>query len=337
MLHYSAREIIAEINDIKGLKIISKKPFVKTFPFLSEKRHFKKIYEDFKPDITHTGYVWQVGILASNIDVHPHLSMVWGSDILTEPDKRWFYKILVKKVLLQADHIQCDAEVVKKKIISDYLIKAEKITVFPWGIDLNIFKPLNKSGCRNNLKLDQNKFIIIYNRFLEPIYGVMDLLEGFKRFCTNKNDVSLIMLSDGSLKKQVIRFISDNNLESKIHLNGRVNNSELPIFLNASDIYISTSQSDGSSLSMLEAMACGTPMVLTDMPAIREWVSENDAILIPRNNPELVNSALEKYYNDRQLMKEYGQISMKIASERANWDLNYAKLTEIYSNIIVNR
>jgi glycosyltransferase involved in cell wall biosynthesis len=145
------------------------------------------------------------------------------------------------------------------------------------------------------------------------------------------------MLSDGSLKKQVIRFISDNNLESKIHLNGRVNNSELPIFLNASDIYISTSQSDGSSLSMLEAMACGTPMVLTDMPAIREWVSENDAILIPRNNPELVNSALEKYYNDRQLMKEYGQISMKIASERANWDLNYAKLTEIYSNIIVNR
>ena len=82
---------------------------------VSEVPHLKKIYNDFKPDIVHTGYVWQVGILASMLNLHPHLSMPWGSDILVEPDKYFFLKAFVKKVMIQCYHVQCDAEFVKQK------------------------------------------------------------------------------------------------------------------------------------------------------------------------------------------------------------------------------
>src|SRR5689334_8284735 len=86
-LHYAANEIIDEIDKLGRLQIISKKPAFKSMPLLSEGRHFKKVLKEFQPDIVHTGYVWQVGILAANSGVRPHLSMPWGSDILLEPDK----------------------------------------------------------------------------------------------------------------------------------------------------------------------------------------------------------------------------------------------------------
>ncbi|MGA2669331.1 MAG: glycosyltransferase family 4 protein [Ignavibacteria bacterium] len=334
LLHYSAREIINEIRSLKELKIVTKRPLIHSFPYLSERRHFKQIYKDFKPDITHTGYVWQVGILASNANVHPHLSMVWGSDVLTEPDKNWYFKRLVRKVMLQADHIQCDAEFVKKKIISDYSVLDKKITVFPWGINLNKFRLMDKNSCRSNLKLNPDKFIIIYDRFLEPVYGVKDLLEGFKLFCENKNDIQLIMVSVGSLKKYVKRFITENNLESKIRLMERVANAELPVLLNASDVYISTALSDGTSLSLLEAMACGKPVIVTDIPSIREWVHEENGIVVPIKDHIKLRSALETYYNNRELIVEHGKNNIKVASNYFNWDLNYIRLKELYLKIL---
>jgi len=334
LLHYSARNIIDEIRGIKGLKIISKRPFINSFPYLSERKHFRKIYCDFNPDITHTGYVWQVGILASQANVHPHLSMVWGSDTLIEPDKNWYLKKLVRKVVLQADHIQCDAEFVKKKILSDYKIAEDKITVFPWGIDLNLFKPSDKVLCRKQFNFESDKFIVIFNRYLEPVYGVKDLLEGFKLFSKHKTDVLLLILSDGSLRDMVTGFISENELKNKIQVIGRVANSEIPALLNASDVYISTSLSDGSSLSLLEAMACGKALILSDVPAIKEWADEQNSLIIPRNNPQGISEALEEYYKNRSLIKTHGLNNLKIAPERADWDKNYLKLREIYDNLL---
>ncbi len=335
LLYYSGNKLINEITSLGGLKIISKKPWPKsTFPYISEKRHFKKIYDDFKPDIVHTGYVWQVGILASHYNIHPHLSMVWGSDILFEPDNNWYLKRLVTKVINQCDHIQCDAEYVKKKMIKDYNIRDDKVTVFPWGIDLSLFKKEDKQECRKKLNLPQNKFIVLFDRNLEHVYGLEYMLEGFKKFSMNKDDVIFLIVSTGSLEKEVKKFISKNSLNEKILVTGRVPNNELPHFLNASDVYISTSLSDGSSLALLEAMACGLGLIVSDVPAIKEWVSEENGIITPQKNPQKVSEALEKYFSNRNLIEQHGSKSISIASERADWDKNYPKLKAIYNMML---
>ncbi|RPI15748.1 MAG: glycosyltransferase family 1 protein [Ignavibacteriae bacterium] len=334
LLHYASDTLIDEIKNINGLKIISKNPAVKSFPFLSERSHFKKVYNDFKPDIVHSGYVWQVGILASNLNVHPHLSMPWGSDILVEPDKSILKRMLVKKVINQCDHLQCDAEFVKKKMIDDYKIPADKVTVFPWGIDLNLFKPSGKQVSRKELGLDDNLFIVVFNRHLTSIYGVSDLMEGFKLFSTGKDDVKLLMVSGGPQRIETQKFINDNNLNSKITITGRVPNAKLPVYLNASDIYISTSLSDGTSLSLLEAMAMGLGIIVTDVPAIREWINNDNGIIVPINKSQEIAKALESYYLNRQLIAEHGTLNKEIAKERADWDKNYLKLKEIFDKIV---
>jgi len=334
LLHYAADEIIDEIRSLPGLKIISKKPLIKSFPLLTEYWHFKRICNNFKPDIIHTGYVWQVGILAALHKAKHHLSMVWGSDVLTEPDRSILKKMLVRKVMQQAEHIQCDAEVVKQKIISDYSTDSGKITVFPWGIDLSVFKPIDKKKCREQLSIPSDRFVIVFNRYLEQVYGVDYLLEGYRMFCRNKDNVLLLLITSGSLRTSVISFISNHGLEDKVRLISMVPNRELPEFLNASDVYISTSLSDGTSLSLLEAMACGLGLVVTDVPAIKEWVSGENGILISRKNSEEVCNALETYYNNRDLIMMHGKISILEAQKRADWDKNYLKLRDIYTRIL---
>lgn len=334
LLHYASRKLIDEIKKIKGLKIISKRPLLRPFPLLSEFFHFRKVYNDFKPDIVHTGYVWQTGILASLLNVQPHLSMPWGSDILVQPDKSIVKKMIVRKVMNQCDHVQCDAEAVKRKIINDYGIDKNKITVFARGIDLSIFKPMDRYLCRKKIGLGENLFIIIFNRHLLPIYGVEDLLEGYKLFCKDKNDVLLLMVSDGMLKNTVVKFINENALTAKILLTERVYNQDMPVYLNAADVYISTSLSDGSSLSFLEAMATGHGIVATDVPAILDWASFDNALIIKRKNPENISNALETYYNNRDLITKHGTINRQIAADRADWNKNYRKLKEIYKLMI---
>lgn len=333
-LHYAANEIINEIDSLEHLRIISKKPAFKSFPLASELMHFNTVVKEFRPDLVHSGYIWQVGILAAIADFHPHLSMAWGSDILTEPDKSWVIHKLVKKVLNQSDHVQCDAEFVKKKIINDFKLPPEKITVFPWGIELGIFAKRDKQSAREKLKIDSKKFVLIYNRHLEPVYGVNYLLEAFKAFSEGKDDVMLLILSDGSMKNTVLKYITENNLEAKVRMLGRIINKELPDFLNASDVYISPALSDGTSLSLLEAMASGTGLVVTDVPAIKEWVTGDNGIMVKKENPGEIVQALEKYYHNRDMIDKHGSINTGIAKERADWDKNYLKLKEIYNKLL---
>lgn len=333
MLHYAADKLIEEIKNIPGLRIISKKPMRKSFPLLSEFRHFKKIVKNFKPSIIHSGYVWQVGILPAIHNLHPHLSMVWGSDILIEPYKNLLIKKIVSRVMKQCDHIQCDAEFVKQRILNDYRVGSEKVTVFPWGIELDVFHQTNKTEARKKLNLDENKFIIIFNRNLEPVYGVNYMLDGFKKFSENNENAVLIIVSDGSLRNDVMKYISLNKLQYKVKLTGKVKNTEMADYLNAADVYISPSLSDGSSLSLLEAMACGLGIIVSDVPAIKEWISDQNGIIIPRASSEAVCTALMKYYVYKHLIELHGQKNIKIAKERADWNKNYLKLKEIYDKI----
>jgi len=332
-LHYAANEIIDEIDKIDNLQIISKKPAFRSLPLISEGGHFKRILKEFRPDIIHTGYVWQAGILASYADAHPHLSMPWGSDILLEPDKSYFLKKLVRKVMTTCDHVQCDAEFVKQKIISDYGLHADKITVFPWGIDLEMFTETDRSTARGALNLPEDKFIVIFNRYFESVYGVNYLLEAYNNFSKGKTDTLLLMLSEGSMKVSVLKYITENNLEDKITIIGRIPNKELPVFLNSADVYVSPSLSDGASLSLLEAMACGLGLIVSDVPSIKEWVNEENGIIVKKENPGELASALEKYYANRELILKHGKVSRETASKRADWDKNYLKLKEIYTKL----
>jgi glycosyltransferase involved in cell wall biosynthesis len=109
----------------------------------------------------------------------------------------------------------------------------------------------------------------------------------------------------------------------------------MAMYLNAADIYISTSLSDGTSCSLLEAMACRLPVVVTDLPAIREWVKDDvNGYLVPSENSAALAERIVTLLGNEPLRDQMGTRNLVIAQERADWERNFSILEEIYRGLV---
>lgn len=297
--------------------------------------HFflKKILRKVKPDVLHGGWVQKYGFLCALTNYHPFLLMPWGSDILIDPKKSSLIKSITKFTIKRADWIACDAEYVKHRIIEMGGYPSDKITVFPWGIDRKKFNPSVRSEIRSKLGWEDKK-ILIMTRPFKPIYGIEYFLQALPKIIKKRLDIRIILCGDGPLRSKLEGYVKKHKLEDYVHFAGFVENDELPKYYNAADVYVSTSLSDGTSLCLLEALACGLPVVVSDLPTNREWVTDGvGGLLVPKRNPKQIASATDSLLKDRTARKKMGKTNVKIAKRRADWNKNFKKLEEIYQTI----
>ncbi len=329
-------------KDIPGLKKVIHKPLVPSFlPFSIYFNYFpfgflhlKYSIWKYKPDILHAGWVQHYGFISALSGFHPYVIIPWGSDILIEPHKSILHRLLTKYSLNRADMISCDAEFVKDEIVRLSGYPEEKIVVFPQGIDQKKFN-INVDGREIREKLGwMDKKILIMARTFKPVYGIEFFLQAMTEVIKKIPDVRVLMCGDGPLRDKFNEFVAKNSLSEYIHFPGNVKNDDLPKYYNAADIYVSSSLSDGTSLALLESMACGLPSVVTDVPAILEWVKDGEnGFIVPRKNSKVLAEKLIELLNDDDMRKEFGRKNLMIAKERANWDDNFMKLVYIYDKL----
>jgi glycosyltransferase involved in cell wall biosynthesis len=117
----------------------------------------------------------------------------------------------------------------------------------------------------------------------------------------------------------------------RVHFPGQVRQAQLPQYYRAADLYVSASHSDGTSISLLEAMACGRPVLVSDIPGNREWVEPNvNGWLFPEGDVNALARAILHAVEARDRLSEMGKVARKLAQQRANWERNFPKLLEAY-------
>jgi glycosyltransferase involved in cell wall biosynthesis len=134
-------------------------------------------------------------------------------------------------------------------------------------------------------------------------------------------------------------MIEQNGLRDRVHLGGQVSQTDLPRFYQAADLYLSASQSDGSSISLLEALASGLPALVSDIPGNREWVQPGEqGWLFPAGDPDALAQGLLRAailsVDDPQIMARMRAASRRLAEERADWSKNAPKLIETYRKVL---
>mgnify|MGYP001281455487 CR=1 FL=1 len=297
--------------------------------------HLNAIIKKTKPDILHGGYVPISGFLCSLINFHPFLLMPWGSDILIFPDKTFLHKLLISFIIKRSDSIVCDAEVVRKKIIEIDSNQINKdIVLFPWGINLDMFNSQKKSSIREKFDLD-DKFVIICTRNHESIYGIDILLESLNDLIKIDKRIYLFLLGSGSLTSNYKKYIESNSLLDNVNMPGRIRNSELPLYLTSSDIYVSSSYSDGTSICLLEAMACQLSVVVSNISSNCEWVKNGiNGYLFEKGSSSDLTEKIKLLMQNKELRKKQASYNMQIAKEKADWNVNFKKLERVYSSMI---
>lgn len=304
--------------------------------FLSPLRayHLTKVIRDIHPHILHAVWVPDCGLIGALSRFHPLLLMPMASDILFFPKRfmnRWITKFIIKK----AEMITCDCEIVKNKVIKLTNYPEDDIVVFPRGIDLNLFYPDYelRRQTREILGLGDKKVIIMTRNF-ESIYGIEYFIKSLPSIIRKIPDTTILFIGSGSLRGKFEKLIYEEGIDDNVQFLGLILNSEIPRYLNASDIYVSSSLSDGSSVSLLEAMGCSLPVVVTDVPSNFEWVQDRiNGFIVPKKDPESLAEKIIFLLQNEEKAKEMGRRNLEIARERADWNKNFKKLEDIYDRL----
>jgi glycosyltransferase involved in cell wall biosynthesis len=289
----------------------------------------RKIIKQITPDIIHAGPIQSCGFLAALAGFSPLVTMSWGSDILVDSDRNIFLKWITKYTLKKTAILIGDCEAVKNKAIQ-FNFSENRIVLFPWGIDLQLFYPGDNAKLRTKLGW-QDKFVIISVRSWEKIYGVDVVARGFAEALKSKPDLRLILLGNGSQEDLIKSIFDESKIGDRVFFGGVIDQKELPGYYRASDLYISASYSDGSSVSLMEALACGIPVLVSDIPGNKEWIDQdNNGWMFKTGDSESLAQCILSIYNNKDKFPQIRLEAREIAESKANWKVNFQKNLHAY-------
>jgi len=286
----------------------------------------RRIVRRLEPDLIHAGPIQTCGLLAALTGFQPLLLMSWGFDLMQDAERSRLWRWATRYALRRATVFTSDCEATRRKAIA-YGVVERRTTVFPWGVDLERFSPPQRPpGAPTRRPL-----ILFCNRAWEPRYGVDVLAAAFVQAVRARPDMSLILIGSGSQGAAIRRILIEGGVEPQVTFAGQIPQDEMPRYYRMADLFISPSHVDGSSVSLLEAMACGLPCLVSDIPANREWVSEGlNGWLFPDGNPAALAEAILRLAAEDGLRAEAGLAGRRIAEEKADWKVNFQRLLGAY-------
>jgi len=210
----------------------------------------------------------------------------------------------------------------------------DDIIVFPRGVEHDIFD-ISISGTEVKREFGwEDKMVIIYTRGFDPEYDPMTFMGVLPSLCNKIPELRVMMFGTGELEQDCREFVDSHGLEEEVRILGRVPRTHLPGYYAAADIFVSCALTDGTAVALLEAMAMGLPVVITEIPAIMEWIRHgHNGFLFPIGNGDKLHSCLEILASDEELRKRFSQRNRKIALERADWHSNYEKLEKAFIDL----
>jgi glycosyltransferase involved in cell wall biosynthesis len=344
LITYYPGPLPPRIAALRGLDVVHRRPRVlarwnsRLFGFKAPGLRRRLAALRPRPDVLHSGYVWKDGFAAALSGFHPHLVMPWGSDVLIEPDRSRVLRWIVRYVLRRADRITCDCAAVADKIVALSGYPRDRIVVFPWGVDRTVFHPDVPPAAIRSERGWEDKLVLIMTRNFEPIYNVTGFVAALPDVLRMRTDVRVLMAGTGSQERLLKDLVHRLDLEETVHFLGQVSPARLAAYLRAADVYVSNSLSDGASLSLLEAMACGLPAVVTDVPALLEWIEPGvNGFVTPRGDSAALTRTLLDALADggRERLSRMGAANAAVARRRADWERNFGTLEGIYRTLTV--
>jgi len=291
--------------------------------------NLKEVLADLKPDLVHAGPIQRSALLVALTGFRPLVSVSWGYDLIHDAQRNVFWRWATHFTLKRSAVMLGDCKTIRHLAVT-YGMPDERIVTFPWGIDLDLFSPARSSS-------QNESFTLLSVRSWEPIYGVDIIARAFVQAARNLPQLHLVMLGDGSLANQLYQIFKGGDMLDRVSFPGLVKQSDLPELYRTADLYLSASHSDGTSISLLEAMGCGRPVLVSDIPGNKEWVTPGEnGWLFPDGNVDALSQAIIQALSDRSNLSDMGLSARLIAEKRANWGANFPQLLDAY-NLAINQ
>jgi glycosyltransferase involved in cell wall biosynthesis len=290
----------------------------------------RRVIKRIQPDLIHAGPIQTCAFIAVLTGFRPILTMSWGFDLMQDADCNRWYRQITRYVLRNSSFFTSDAQVTRDKAVA-HGMNPDHTVIFPWGVDLQRYAPKDWSSPGRDRLIPDNSFTIFCNRSWEPLYGIDVLARAFVRAAQSRPGLSLMLLGSGSQGARIRQILMSGGVLDRVTFGGQVTQTELPRWYHWADVYISPSHVDGSSVSLMEALASGLPCLVSDIPGNREWVTEGEnGWLFPDDDADALAAKITQAMDQRETLPKIGSAARAVAEERADWTKNSAKLMDAY-------
>lgn len=261
------------------------------------------------------------------------------------PNKRaqLFWKLKVRWALKQADLVATVSEAAKRDLMSQFRLSDTMVKVVPDGVD-PVFRPLSDLGATNRVLsahgLTSDQRFILYVGGISPHKNLATLLDAYASLVKDGKDQNVKLVLIGDFEKDV--FFSNYpavrdrvealSLSGKVVFTGFVSDADLPHFYNAAEVLVLPSFSEGFGLPALEAMACGTPVAVSNAGALPEVVSDAGLFFDPYSAKE-IRQCLQELIENEELRRELGQRGLKRA-RNFSWECSARRALDTFNGLV---
>lgn len=270
--------------------------------------------------------IFFIGLFLSKLFKSP-LILEWvGSDLL---ENNLIFKNKLKDVIIS----NCDNHIVRNREMKSILLSSNKdanVRILPaLGINTEVFSPNEEVS-----DIKDKKTRVLFVGRLNKVKGIKYLIKAFSKLEKKYEDIRLIIVGDGKLKKQLIKITEKKSIEDKVIFTGTIKHDDLPFIYSKADIFVLPSISEGLSNVIMEAMACGLPVIATNVGGNPELVRDKKGgfLVTPKNSKE-ISRAIEKLIEKPQLRKSMGKFNREYVKKYDQNNILKNKL-EMFEKIV---
>ncbi len=320
---------------VTDLSKLTYAPMVRFFIWAIWLRRFLR---QWRPDILHAHRVNSAGWVAAVSGFHPLVVTPWGSDLYQLPQQSRLIRWMARYVLQRADLVTADAQDLLKTAMLNGA-NPERLRLVQWGVDLEHYYPAPAdTDLRDELGLGAGP-VILSPRGVNRIYNLDVIIQSVAQIRPAFTGMSLVLRdynTDPRYKHELNELIKSLELEETVHWVGRIEPWErVADIYRLADVVVSVPTSDSTPVSILEALACGIPVITTDLPALREWVTpEESCLMVPQREPKALASAISQILTNRELAERLRIAGPAIVKSRANHQVEMVKMEGLYRELI---
>lgn len=292
-----------EIKDIDGIHVIGTKglniPGVRGLMF---KKNAKKALENLLKnediDIIHGHYLFPAGAAAVEVGNEHNIKTyvtAHGSDMFELYKSQPLMRSTIRNVLKNADGVFAVSNALRHEIVATGVVGIAEKTKISWNsVDINKFNNVANDSFKNENGL-RDKPIVLFVGNLIKRKNVESLLEAKK---IANSDYYLVIVGNGPLFKKLNKKVEDENIRDVIFTGSR---DDVENIIPSCDVLILPSFSESFGLVLIEALACGKPVIGSDVGGISEIINENVGLLVNPKKVSSISKAIDKIISDDEL------------------------------------
>lgn len=284
----------------------------------------RRLLRELRPEVVHAHWFPGFGFFAALAGASPLVVTAWGSDVYRANLRQ---EMVNRYVARRAELVTTDSAALIDRLL-DLGAARERTLLVNWGVDLDTFSPdsARRHGLRRELGLGSGP-VILSPRSLAPLYNVPTILAAFERVGELVPDAQLV-LKHMALTQPDLGPLPH---AERVRIVGHVPYEAMADYYRAADACVSIASSDSSPRSAWEALACGCPLIVSDLPWVHELiVPERHALVVPIE-AGAVAQALERLLTDRELAARLSREGRALVERHRNRDLEMGRLAEVYA------